>query len=77
MGGRLAPQPEFTCSACLPNSFIQETPFSTNEADRRMRQAISGGWDEAPVDGFFQLLEGPGLGLQVDDAALAEYTVAS
>ena len=76
-GGPIGTAAGIHISACLPNSFIQETPFSTNEADRRMRQAISGGWDEAPVDGFFQLLEGPGLGLQVDDAALAEYTVAS
>lgn len=76
-GGPIGTAAGIHISACLPNSFIQETPFSTNTADRRMRQAISGGWDEAPVDGFFQLLEDPGLGLKVDDAALAEYTVAS
>ncbi len=75
-GGPIAAAAGTHISACLPNSFIQETPFSTNAADQRMRQRISG-WDERPVDGFFPLLEGPGLGLQVDDAALAEFTIAS
>jgi galactonate dehydratase len=75
-GGPIAAAAGTHISACLPNSFIQETPFSTNAADQRMRQRISG-WDEKPVDGFFALLEGPGLGLQVDDAALAEFTIAS
>jgi galactonate dehydratase len=61
--------------AALPNSFVQETPFSSRAADRRARAAISG-WDEKPADGFFPLPGRPGLGLAVDERALEERTVA-
>jgi galactonate dehydratase len=62
------------CTA-LPNSFIQETPFSASHADRQVRAAISG-WDEKPVEGFFPLSSRPGLGLDVDEGALDVHTVA-
>jgi galactonate dehydratase len=61
--------------AALPNSFVQERPFSTNPADRQFRAAISG-WDEKPTDGFFPLTGRPGLGLAVDERALDAHTVA-
>jgi galactonate dehydratase len=61
--------------AALPNSFVQERPFSTNPADRQFRAAISG-WDEKPNDGFFPLTGRPGLGLAVDERALDAHTVA-
>ena len=61
--------------AALPNSFVQETPFSARLADRQARAAISG-WDERPVDGFFPLPNRPGLGLNVDERALDAHTVA-
>jgi galactonate dehydratase len=76
-GGPIATAAGVHIAASLPNSFIQETPFSMNEADRRMRREIAGGWDEAPDEGFFKLLEGPGLGLAVNDDALANYTVSA
>lgn len=75
-GGPIATATGVHIAASLPNSFIQETPFSMNDADRRMRREIAGGWDEAPEEGFFKLLEGPGLGLAVNDDAVAEYAVA-
>jgi L-alanine-DL-glutamate epimerase-like enolase superfamily enzyme len=61
--------------AALPNSFIQETPFSASLADRQVRAAISG-WDEKPALGFFPLSSRPGLGLDVDEGALEAHTVA-
>jgi L-alanine-DL-glutamate epimerase-like enolase superfamily enzyme len=61
--------------AALPNSFIQETPFSASLADRQVRAAISG-WDEKPTLGFFPLSSRPGLGLDVDEGALEAHTVA-
>jgi galactonate dehydratase len=61
--------------AALPNSFVQERPFSTKPADRQFRAAISG-WDEKPSDGFFPLTVRPGLGLAVDERALDAHTVA-
>ncbi len=76
-GGPISTAAGLHISASLANSFIQETPFSLNEADRRMRREIAGGWDEAPEDGFYKLLEGPGLGLEINDDALAAHTAAS
>jgi galactonate dehydratase len=74
-GGPIGAAAGVQVCAALPNSFIQETPFSTDRATRQARAAISG-WDEKPVDGFFPLSRKPGLGLDVDENALDEYTVA-
>lgn len=76
-GGPIATAAGIHLAAALPNSFIQETPFSQSEADQRMRREIAGGWDERPEDGWFKLLSGHGLGLTVDEAAVAKYAVAS
>ena len=74
-GGPIGAAAGVQVCAALPNSFIQETPFSTDRATRQARAAISG-WDEKPVDGFFPLSSKPGLGLDVDENALDKYTVA-
>ena len=76
-GGPIGTATGIHIAAALANSFIQETPFSLNEADQRMRRDLAGGWDETPEEGFFKLPEGPGLGIEVDDRALAEYRVRS
>ncbi len=76
-GGPIGTAAGVHISASLPNSFIQETPFSMNEADRKARSAIAGGWDEKPAEGFFRLLEKPGLGIEVNRAALEAHTVAA
>ncbi len=75
-GGPIGAAAGVHVAAALPNSFIQETPFSTRAADRQARRDIAGGWDEAPIEGFFKLLEGPGLGLDVNRRALEAHTVA-
>ena len=72
-GGPIGTAAGIHVAASLPNSFIQETPFPGAEADHNMRREISGGWDEAPDEGFFALLEGPGLGLEINDDALRRY----
>jgi galactonate dehydratase len=76
-GGPIATAVGIHVAACLPNSFIQETPFSVREADRRVRREIAGGWSEQPEDGWFALLQGHGLGLTIDEAAVQKYAVAS
>lgn len=76
-GGPIGTATGIHIAASLANSFIQETPFSLNEADRRMRRDLVGGWDETPTDGFFDLLNGSGLGIEVDEQALAAYTIHS
>jgi galactonate dehydratase len=75
-GGPIGAATGIHIAASLPNSFIQETPFFTHEATRKARREIAGGWDETPVEGFFPLLEGPGLGIAINDQALANYTIA-
>jgi len=74
-GGPIGTAAGMHVCAALPNSFVQETPFSTSLADRQARTAISG-WNEKPVDGFFPLSSRPGLGLDVDEGALEARTVA-
>ncbi len=76
-GGPIATAAGIHIAASLPNSFIQETPFSTSEPDRRMRREIAGGWDERPDDGWFALPEGHGLGLKIDEDAVRRHAVAS
>lgn len=75
-GGPIGAATGIHIAASLPNSFIQETPFFTNEATRKARREIAGGWDETPVDGYFPLPQGAGLGIAINDQALASYTVA-
>jgi len=75
-GGPIGTAAGIHIAASLPNSFIQETPYFTGEATRKARREIAGGWDETPIDGFFPLLEGPGLGIAINDQALARYAVA-
>jgi galactonate dehydratase len=74
-GGPIGAAAGMHLCAALPNSFVQETPFSSNPADRQFRAAISG-WDEKPVDGFYPLSGRPGLGLNVDERALDTHTIA-
>ena len=76
-GGPIATAAGIHIAASLPNSFIQETPYSLSPADRAMRREIAGGWGEEVDAGWFALLKGHGLGLAVDDAAVREYAVAS
>jgi galactonate dehydratase len=74
-GGPIGTAAGIQVCAALPNSFIQETPFSADPADRQARAAIAG-WEEKPVDGFFPLPAAPGLGLEVDESALDAHTIA-
>ncbi len=74
-GGPIGAAAGVQVCAALPNSFVQETPFSTDPAVRKARAAISG-WNEKPVDGFFALSAKPGLGLDINRDALEAYTAA-
>jgi galactonate dehydratase len=76
-GGPIATAAGIHLAAALPNSFIQETPYSLDEADRRARREIAAGWDETPNEGWFALPEGHGLGLTIDEDAVRKYAVAS
>lgn len=75
-GGPVGTAAGIHAAASLPNSFAQEAPFSTDDADRKARTRLAGGWEERPEDGFFSLPEAPGLGIRIDESALDAMTVA-
>ena len=72
-GGPIGTAAALQVAASIPNFVVQEVAFSTDEAERRMHVAIAGESVPQLVDGFFTLPTGPGLGLEIDEAALQEY----
>ena len=72
-GGPIATAAALHLAASLPNFFIQQLPFPMADEDRRMRARLTGAPVEAVQDGFLPLPTGPGLGINVNEAALAEY----
>ena len=72
-GGPIGTAAALQVAASIPNFVVQEVAFSTDEAERRMHTAIAGESVPQVVDGFFTLPTGPGLGLEIDEAAMQEY----
>ncbi len=72
-GGPVGTAVALHLAASLPNFVIQQIPFPDAEEDRRMRAEITGGSIEVVKDGFAALLTGAGLGITVNEAALAKY----
>jgi galactonate dehydratase len=72
-GGPVGTAAALHLAASLPNFFIQQIPFPEAAGDRRMRAAIAGQGIEDVKDGFLALPTAPGLGIAVDEAALAQY----
>jgi galactonate dehydratase len=75
-GGPVATAAALHLAASVPNFFIQHVPLPADPQDREMRAAIAGGELETPHDGFLRLPTGPGLGIQVNEAALEKYHAA-
>jgi galactonate dehydratase len=71
-GGPIATAAALHLAAALPHFYIQQIPWSAGD-DARMRAEIVGADIEKPVDGFLPLLNSPGLGIQVSEAALRRY----
>ncbi len=74
-GGPIGTAAALQVAATIPNFVVQEVAFSPDGAERRMGEAIAGTSLPRPVDGFFALPAGPGLGLRIDEAALEEYAL--
>jgi galactonate dehydratase len=72
-GGPIATAAALNLAASLPNFFIQQTPYPVARQDRRMRARLAGESTETVKDGYLQLPRGSGLGITVNEAALAEY----
>src|SRR5579871_5228819 len=73
-GGPIASVAAIHVAASLPNFFIQQIPQPSADADRAMRAEITSGNHETAVDGFTQLLNKPGLGIDVNEQALGKYS---
>jgi galactonate dehydratase len=72
-GGPIGTAAALQLAASLPNFFIQQIPVPEAQEDVRMRAEITGGSIETVKDGFAALPTGPGLGITVDEQALARY----
>ncbi len=72
-GGPIATAAALHLAASLPNFFIQHIPSSTADADRRMRAELVSQPLELVRDGFAELPQGPGLGVEVNEKALEKY----
>ncbi len=72
-GGPIGTAAALQVAASIPNFVIQEVPFTTEESEWRIWEAIAGQSMPRVVDGFFELPAGPGLGIEIDEAALQEY----
>jgi galactonate dehydratase len=75
-GGPIATAAALHLAASLPNFFIQHIPRPEAAADLEMRKALAGPSIEEIHDGFAALPSGPGLGIQVSEAALERYHAA-
>ncbi len=71
-GGPVMTAAALQLAAALPNFFIQQIPAASTE-DRKMRAEIAGAAIETVRDGYAPLPTGPGLGITVNEQALAKY----
>jgi galactonate dehydratase len=75
-GGPVATAAALHLAASVPNFFIQHVPRPEAATDREMRAAIVSTGLETARDGFLDLPRGPGLGIEVNQAALEKYHAA-
>jgi galactonate dehydratase len=75
-GGPVATAAALHVAASVPNFFIQYVPRPEAAADREMRAAIASAAVETAREGFLELPRGPGLGIEVNQAALEKYHAA-
>jgi galactonate dehydratase len=71
--GPIATAAALNLAAAIPNFFIQEVVFPTNERDQQMRRELTEEATEAVRDGFFPLPTGPGLGVTLNESAVKKY----
>jgi galactonate dehydratase len=72
-GGPLATAAALHIAASTPNFVIQQVPLPPDERDLAMREELAGRGLEAPVEGFLALPTGAGLGVEINEDAVARY----
>ena len=73
-GGPIGTVAAIHLAASLPNFFAQQVPQPLAEQDRTMRTELTSGNREVAEDGFAPLVNQPGLGIEVNEQALAKYS---
>jgi galactonate dehydratase len=73
-GGPIGTLAGIHLAAALPNSFIQEVPIPAADRDAAMRAELVSGYRESADKGFAALLNKPGLGVEVNERALDQYS---
>lgn len=72
-GGPLATAAALHIAASMPNFVIQQVPLPPDDRDLAMREELAGKGLEVPKDGFLELPTGPGLGVAINEDAIARY----
>jgi galactonate dehydratase len=72
-GGPLATAAALHVAASTPNFVIQQLPLPPDDRDLAMREALAGKGLEVPSDGFLELPTRPGLGVEINEDAIARY----
>jgi L-alanine-DL-glutamate epimerase-like enolase superfamily enzyme len=52
---------------------IQQVPLPADDRDLAMREELAGKGLEVPIDGFLELPTGAGLGVDINEDAIARY----
>jgi galactonate dehydratase len=73
-GGPIGTVAAIHLAASLPNFSIQQVPQPAAEQDRRMRAELTSGNRETAAEGFAPLLNRPGLGIEISETALNQYS---
>ena len=73
-GGPIGTLAAVHLAASLTNSFIQEVPMPAADRDAAMRAELTSGNREVADKGFSALINRPGLGFEVNDKALDQYS---
>ena len=72
-GGPLATAAALHIAASTPNFVIQQVPLPADDRDVAMRETLAGKGLEIPIDGFLELPTGPGLGVTINEDAIARF----
>jgi galactonate dehydratase len=75
-GGPIATAAAIQLAASIPNFFIQHVPLPAAPEDQAMRREIAAPDLETTRAGFLSLPKTPGLGINVNEAALEKYRAA-
>jgi galactonate dehydratase len=72
-GGPLATAAALHVAASTPNFVIQQVPLPADDRDLAMREELAGKGLELAIDGFLELPTRPGLGVEINEDAVARY----